>query len=137
MFTTEFENLIMDNIFKGNSGALPLPDAYYAGLSTTAPNISGGNITEPVGNGYSRVKITSFSSSTNGKVSNTNVIEFPQSSGSWGTITHCVLFDGESPDAKAVWFNELKAPQVVSVDNVLAFKPNALWFELIDSSEII
>lgn len=133
MFTTNFKNLIMDNIFKGNSGALPLPSEYYIGLSTTEPSQDGTNITEPIGNGYTRVKVESFSASNNGKVVNSNVIEFPQSSGSWGTVTHCVLYDGSGGGAKAVWYKELSSTQTVGAENVLAFKPESLWFELLDN----
>ena len=131
MFTNTFENLIMDNIFKGNQIAASLPSEYYIGLSTTTPTESGGNVTEPIDNGYTRVKVDSFSSSSNGKVSNTNIIEFPQSTGDWGTITHCVMFDASS-NGNVVWFKALSSPQVVNMDNVLAFKPNALSFELIN-----
>ena len=49
MFTTSFKNLVMDNIFKGNSGAAALPSAYYVGLSATEMDASGGNISEPSG----------------------------------------------------------------------------------------
>ena len=132
MFTQYFKNLIMDNIFNGNPESAALPNEYYIGLSTTEPTQDGTNINEPVGNGYNRVKVESLSASNNGKVVNSNVVEFPQSSGSWGTVTHCVLFDGIGGDAKVVWYKELSSPQSVGEDNVLAFKPESLWFELID-----
>lgn len=133
MFTTYFKNLIMDNIFNGNPSSTDLPTEYYIGLSTTKPTQDGTNINEPTGNGYSRVKVETLSASNNGKVVNSNVIEFPQSSGSWGTVTHCVLYDGIGEDAKVVWYKELSSPQSVGADNVLAFKPESLWFELIDN----
>lgn len=133
MFTTYFKNLIMDNIFNGNPSSTDLPTEYYIGLSTTEPTQDGTNINEPTGNGYSRVKVETLSASNNGKVVNSNVIEFPQSSGSWGTVTHCVLYDGIDEDAKVVWYKELSSPQSVGADNVLAFKPESLWFELIDN----
>ena len=75
MFTTSFKNLVMDNIFKGNSGGGALPSTYYVGLSATEMDASGGNIKEPSGARYARVPAP-FSASSDGKVYNASNIEF-------------------------------------------------------------
>ena len=128
MFTTSFKNLVMDNIFKGNSGASPLPSAYYVGLSATEMDASGGNITEPSGAGYARVPAP-FSASSDGKVYNASNIEFPKSTGSWGTVSYCVLFDGPAEGASPIWCRPLDAPQTVTADNTLLFPPQELWLQ--------
>ena len=128
MFTTSFKNLVMDNIFKGNSGAAALPSAYYVGLSATEMDASGGNISEPSGAGYARVPAP-FSASSDGKVYNASNIEFPKSTGSWGTVSYCVLFDGPAEGASPVWCRPLDAPQTVTADNTLLFPPQELWLQ--------
>ena len=46
MNTTRFLNLIAGNVF-GTKKDITIPTTYYLGLSTTTPNASGGNYTEP------------------------------------------------------------------------------------------
>lgn len=73
----------------------------YVGLSTSAPNRYGGNITEPEGNGYARVLLgTATQSSTQkmkaaetGATANSDIIYFPEATGAWGTCTHFCLFN--------------------------------------------
>lgn len=73
----------------------------YVGLSTTTPNRYGGNITEPTGNGYSRVLLgqsrqaqtQKMAAAANGQTANTEIIYFPEATGSWGTCTHFCLFN--------------------------------------------
>ena len=61
MNTTYFLNQVMGNLFKTKETPA-LPSEYYIGLSSTAPNISGGNVTEPLSNsGYKRVKLENLS----------------------------------------------------------------------------
>lgn len=77
----------------------------YLGLSSTTPNAEGENITEPIGNGYERVLVGSYSQIgtqkfgdvSNDSISNSEIIYFPESTGSWGdTLTHFVLFNSKT-----------------------------------------
>ena len=133
MFTTNFKNLVMDQIFKGNSGSSPLPTSYYVGLSTTEMDASGGNVSEPSGAGYARV-LVAFSPSSDGKVYNASNIEFPKSTGSWGTLHYCILFDGPDEEASPVWCKPLDAPQTVTADNTLLFPSQELWLQFTEIS---
>lgn len=56
MTTTYFLNLTAGNLF-GSKKDPSIPAAYYIGLSSTAPDVSGTNVTEPStsGTGYARV----------------------------------------------------------------------------------
>ena len=74
MTTTYFLNLIMGNVFLSQVDP-KIPENYYIGLSTTAPDISGSNVTEPTGGNYSRVLITSaLSAPENGQIKNSQLI---------------------------------------------------------------
>ncbi len=97
MVSTYFLNCIMGNVFKSKVSPA-LPTKFYLGLSTSAPTLTGGGITEPSSTtGYKRVAVTSsLSVPTDGVISNKSEISFPRSSASWGTITHFVLFDAET-----------------------------------------
>lgn len=72
----------------------------YVGLSTTAPTITGTNVTEPSGNGYARVLIGTQSTAAtykmaaaaNGAITNDQIIYFPEATGNWGTCTHFCIF---------------------------------------------
>lgn len=68
MNTTYFLNQVMGNLFKTKETPA-LPSEYYIGLSSTAPNISGGNVTEPLSNsGYKRVKLENLSEPADGVI---------------------------------------------------------------------
>ena len=65
MITTYFANCAMGNLFKTQTTPA-LPTAFYLGLSTTAPQVDGTNVTEPVDAAYARVKLTTLSVPNNG-----------------------------------------------------------------------
>ena len=77
----------------------------YVGLSTTAPDRGGSGYTEPsAAAGYSRVLIGNpgqaatqkMGSANLGSSSNTDIIYFPEATGSWGTCTHFLIFNAAS-----------------------------------------
>jgi hypothetical protein len=96
-FTDYLEQKILDYVF-GLTAFSPAA-TLYVGLSTTTITDAGGNITEPVGNNYSRVSFTnnktSFSTAAGTPTEVTNAIDFtfPQASGSWGAITDFFISD--------------------------------------------
>lgn len=57
MTTQYFLNVVAGNVY-ATDVATTLPTQYYIGLSTTAPTITGTNVSEPSGAGYSRVELT-------------------------------------------------------------------------------
>ena len=93
MNTTYFLNQVMGNLFKTKETPA-LPSEYYIGLSSTAPNISGGNVTEPLSNsGYKRVKLENLSEPADGVITNEQAISFDESTANWGTMSHFVIYD--------------------------------------------
>jgi hypothetical protein len=67
------------------------PAVVYLALYTTDPTDADTG-TEVSGGSYARQSIT-FGAPSNGVTTNTAAIEFPQATGSWGTITHVAIRD--------------------------------------------
>ncbi len=69
------------------------PSTIYAALCTSATSDSALG-TEPSGNAYARTSIAF--SATGAVASNSANCEFPEATGSWGTLTHAGLMDASS-----------------------------------------
>ena len=67
------------------------PTTVYLALYTSDPTDADTG-TEVSGNGYARQAIT-FGAPSNGVTTNSAAIEFPQATGSWGTVTHVGIRD--------------------------------------------
>lgn len=130
MITTYFLKHIGENIFK-HQDVSDIPNEYYIGLSSTAPQLDGTGVTEPTfDSGYSRVKISndentfSDADDTN-TVYNYNFIYFPESILPWGTLTHYVIFDSEI-DGNLLMYGEFNTPMVVPKKTVIYIPNNGL-----------
>lgn len=89
-FTNYQENAFLDYLFDNTT--------IYVAASTTTPTKVGGNVTEPVGNGYARITTSTadWTAAATGALTTANAIEHAEASGSWGTITYAVLYDAVS-----------------------------------------
>lgn len=109
MNTSYWRNKMMDTMYQASSG-----NQFYIGLSSSTPTDAGTNVTEPVGNGYTRVRITAFTQAVDGSIENTNDIAFPVSTGTWfpenRLATHWVLFDGAGTNAHLLSAGTLEEP---------------------------
>lgn len=115
-------NKILDESF-GSTGFLPA-SSYYVGLSTTTILADGTGATEPVGNNYARVAIsnnkTTFTTASNGSLATQIAVEFAESSGSWGTISH--VFFADALSGGNIWFFEaLSSPKIVQANTIVRF----------------
>ncbi len=129
MNTTHFLNRIMGNLFKTQTSPA-LPASYYLGLSTTAPTVAGGNVTEPAsGKGYARVQLTGLTAPSNGVVKNGTALQFPESTASWGTITHYVVYDAAT-SGNLLFYGALSSSRTVETDTILTIKANELSITL-------
>ena len=96
MNTTYFLNLVAGNVFKTKTSPA-IPTTYYLGLSKTAPNADGTGVSEMSGGAYARVSLASkLSAPNNGVVTNNKAISFPESTASWGTVTHFLIYDAQT-----------------------------------------
>lgn len=105
-------NKLIDHAHGKTSFTMP---SVWVGLSTTTPNSSDGNVTEPSGNNYSRVSTSGSTWTTAASRAATNAtdITFPTSSGSWGTITHIVAYDASS-GGNLLWYASITPKSVPS-----------------------
>lgn len=129
MNTTYFLNQVMGNLFKTKETPA-LPSEYYIGLSSTAPNISGGNVTEPLSNsGYKRVKLENFSEPADGVITNEQAISFDESTANWGTMSHFVIYDALEA-GNLLMYDTLSTPRNVEAATIVTIKANSLTLTL-------
>ena len=120
-------NLVAGNVFRSNEEPA-IPAKYYLGLSTTAPDLDGQNVTEPATDaGYARVELTTLSAPTDGLVTNQQAVNFEESTNNWGTVTHFVIFDAaEANTGNLLMYGELTTPRTVETATIMTIKENYL-----------
>lgn len=102
--------------------AYTMPTNVYVGLFTADPTETGAAATEITGNAYVR-KQMAFNAATlgAGNTANTSDVVWPQATGSWGTVSHAVLFDAPS-GGNPLFYGPLTTPQVVANTNTFQIK---------------
>ena len=119
----------MGNVFKTQTSPA-LPEKVYLGLSTSAPDIDGSGVTEPLASaGYERVELNSLSVPANGVITNESAISFPESSASWGTVTHFALYDAPV-NGNLLMFNVLSQARSVETATIVMVKTGSLKLTL-------
>jgi hypothetical protein len=91
------------------------PAVVYLGLYTSDPTDADSG-SEVTGNAYARQAIT-FGAPSNGVTTNTAVIEFPQATGSWGTITHIGIEDALT-SGNLLYHSPLDASKTIATGDV-------------------
>lgn len=86
------ENALVNAVLRNT--AFTSPSTVYVGLFTSDPTDAGSG-TEVSGNGYARQSST-FAAPSNGASSTSATIEFPQATGSWGTVAYFGIFDAST-----------------------------------------
>lgn len=125
MNTTHFLNRVAGNLFRTETSPA-IPTEYYIGLSTTEPTMSGANVSEPsTSAGYGRVLLENLSAPVNGVVTNTANINFEESTASWGTVTHFVIYDAEI-NGNLLMYGALSTPRVVEAATVMTIRQDYL-----------
>lgn len=125
MNTTYFLNAVAGNVFQTKTNPA-LPTEYYIGLSTTAPSVSGSGVTEPASSaGYARVKLDNLGTPANGVVSNTADINFAESTASWGTVSHFVVYDAQN-DGNLLMYGALSTARSIEPATVMTIKTGYL-----------
>jgi hypothetical protein len=89
-------------------------------LFTSDPTETGAAGTEVSGNAYARQTIA-FTTESGGAASNSAQIDFPAATGSWGTITHIVIYDNAGTPV-ALWYAPLSSS--VTIANTDIFRVN-------------
>lgn len=104
------------------------PATHYFALFTAAPSDAGGG-TECSGNGYARAAAANdgslWGTPSGGSSSNALAVQFPEPTGSWGTVTHFAIFDAASGGNLLRW-GALTTPRSVSVGYIPFFPVGSL-----------
>lgn len=125
MNTVYFLDLAAGNLFQTKTTPA-IPTEMWIGLSTTAPNINGTNVSEPAASaGYTRVKLDMLSAPSTGVVTNTANIDFNESTASWGIITHFVIYDAQN-GGNLLQYGALSTPRSVETATFMTIKTGYL-----------
>jgi|TARA_R110000782_G_scaffold267903_1_gene363750 hypothetical protein len=111
-FTNHLETELLDFAF--TTGTATRPTAWYVALYTAAPNDAGGG-TEVSGSAYARQSVA-FSVSGN-TASNTGAVEYPTSTGSYGTVSHVGVFDA-STGGNLLAYSALNVSKAIATGDV-------------------
>jgi hypothetical protein len=133
-FSDNFENVVLDASL--GVGASLLGSSLEIALSSTNPTEDGSGITEPVGNGYSRVTVsndaTYWSAASGGEKTNASGVIFPAATAAWGMMTHWAIYDtgvfkiyGEITDVSGN-----SSPQYVDNGDIVRFLTGSLKITL-------
>lgn len=124
MNTTYFLNVLAGNVFRSKLTPA-LPETLYIGLSTTEPSMDGTGMTEPSDSAYSRILLTGMGEPVGGQTVNASVLDFPESVGDWGVITHFGIFDAGT-GGNLLMYGPLERSRTVEPETVMSFKPGML-----------
>tara|TARA_R110000764_G_C10869365_1_gene367616 strand:- start:190 stop:570 length:381 start_codon:yes stop_codon:yes gene_type:complete len=111
-FTNHLETELLDFAF--TTGTATRPTAWYVALYTATPNDAGGG-TEVSGSAYARQSVA-FSVSGN-TASNTGAVEYPTSTGSYGTVSHVGVFDA-STGGNLLAYSALNVSKAIATGDV-------------------
>lgn len=136
------ENKVVDALLRGQS--LGSPVTMYIGLATNTCLDSGAG-TEPSGNAYARVAVTSSlanwagtqlagstvaSSGTGGTTSNNSAITWAASTGAWGNLQSVCWYDAASAGNSWVCINLTSALNVSGAGFTVQFTAGQLQFQI-------
>jgi hypothetical protein len=117
-----YANQVMDMAF--GRGTNNFPTDYYIALSSVQPTNTGGNVTEPAGNNYSRVHSlnndANWPAARGRTKSNGQDILFPAATGDWGTMAFFAIYDDPTAGNFVAW-GELTTPTDINVGAQAAF----------------
>ena len=117
------EDLVLDWLF--TTGSATRPTVWYVGLYTVAPSETGGG-TEVSGGSYARTSATfTVTGTAPTTASNSAAVEFPEATGSWGTIVAAGIFDA-STSGNLIAFANLTTSKTIDTGDVLRFNTGAL-----------
>jgi hypothetical protein len=107
------ENALINATLRNTSYTSPA--TVYLGLYTSDPTDADTG-TEVTGNGYARQSIT-FGAPSDGVSTNSAAIEFPQATGSWGTVAYVGIRDA-STSGNLLFHTALDASKAIATGDV-------------------
>jgi hypothetical protein len=119
------ENKLLDHVLRNVS--YTSPTTVYVGLYTSDPEDDNSG-TEVSGGSYAR-QILSVTTSTDGIVTSSADVTFPQATAQWGTISHIGLLDAVS-SGNLLMHTPLTTSRAVEVGDVLKISTGSLTASL-------
>lgn len=119
------ENALINATLRNTSYTSPA--AVYVALFTTDPTDAGSG-TEVSGGSYARQAAT-FGSPSDGASTTSADIQFPQATGSWGTITHFGVYDASS-SGNLLYHGALTASKTIETGDVFKIASGSLTVTL-------
>jgi hypothetical protein len=123
-FTNFLETTLLDEVF-GATNYIP-PATLFVGLSTSTVT-EAGVVTEPIGNGYTRVSVTNNSTNWPAATaadpstkSNGTAITFPTATGSWGTVVDFFIADALTL-GNILAYGTLTSSQAINTNDTASF----------------
>lgn len=100
-FSDYLEDKVLNHVFGGT--AYTAPSTLYVGVFTSSASDTGPG-TEVSGNGYARQSAAFTVSGTSPTTATSSAaIEFPEATGSWGTVTYAGVFDALTGGNMLAW----------------------------------
>lgn len=99
------------------------PTTVYVGLYTSDPTDAGSG-TEVSGGSYARTAVT-FGSPSGGVSTNSAAVEFPQATGSWGTVAYIGILDA-STSGNLLYHTALDASKTIASGDVFRIATGSL-----------
>ena len=100
-FSDYLEDKVLNHVFGGT--AYTAPATLYVGVFTSAASDTGPG-TEVSGNGYARQSVAFTVAGTSPTTAASSAaVEFPEATGSWGTVTYAGVFDAVSGGNMLAW----------------------------------
>ena len=115
------ENALVNAVLRNT--AYTSPTTVYLALYTTDPTDADTG-TEVSGNAYARQSIT-FGAPSNGVTTNSVAIEFPQATGSWGTVAYVGIRDA-STAGNLLFHTPLDASKTIATGDVFRVAAGSL-----------
>jgi len=99
------------------------PTTVYVGLYTSDPT-DGNSGSEISGGSYARTAVT-FGAPSNGVSTNSAAVEFPQATGSWGTVAYIGILDA-STSGNLLYHTALDASKTIASGDVFRIATGSL-----------
>jgi hypothetical protein len=115
------ENALVNAVLRNT--AYTSPTTVYLALYTSDPTDADAG-TEVSGNAYARQSIT-FGAPSNGVTTNSAAIEFPQATGSWGTVAYVGIRDA-STGGNLLFHTALDASKTIATGDVFRVAAGSL-----------
>ena len=128
------EGQLRAHVFRTNSYTKPTTLRVALATAATTDAQTGATLTEVANsNAYARTGPNPLdanwtaASSTDGLTDNAAAITFPTATGSWGTVTHCMIVDSATHGAgNSIVHGSLSASKAVAINDIFEFAAGAL-----------